>query len=376
MIKRIVADAGLLLPEAGTVDLDKFKVDLWITHTPEECSARLSRAEITPDMFYGAGGIHCRNRSADVGAALHYFSVCNQDVTKDEILFLSRRVGFVGKFTQGQGTTCGEWTRPVDAKGHKGFFKANPAIGVCPVQCDFCYLRGVPYSVNSLALNVGEYAEQITSKRRVRGRSVLPKIINLSETGGPIEWAVEYGLQEWVQAITDATLEARVIPYWLTKKAIYGLNLGRAHVGISLNPRGIMKEHSPFADHSTSLLSFLRTTRRQGASTVIRWGPVMAGFENEYDDLAYQVNEMGLGTGRFTVDLLRYSARHPAVPKEGFEFRAHKWQESPEVQRAHLQRVRDYFPRAHITCCKVQPSVAIDWVREKLIQSFPCACWV
>ena len=35
-IKRVVADAGLLLPEAGTVDLDKFQVDLWLAHSEEE----------------------------------------------------------------------------------------------------------------------------------------------------------------------------------------------------------------------------------------------------------------------------------------------------------------------------------------------------
>jgi DNA repair photolyase len=365
MIKKVVADAGLLLPEAGTVGLDRFDVDLWVSHSFHEMAAcgdlpRVSAAD----------------RSQTVGAALFKLQGQSPNLRKDEILFLSRRKNFVGKFVKGQGTTCGEWTRPVDNQGRKGFFKANPSLGVCPVNCDFCYLRGVPFATNSIALNVGEYAAQVKRKRKVRGRSVLPKIINLSETGGPIEWAVQYGLQDLIQAYTKATLDAGVIPYWLTKKVISGVNFAGAHIGISLNPWAVMSARSPGADCPHDLLDFLDTARSQGASTVIRWGPIIPGYEREYNALAHRVQDWGFSDGRFTVDLLRYSPSHPDSRQPGFELRAHKWQESPEVQRAHLEQVREYFPNAHITGCKLDPEVAADWVREGIIQSFPCACWI
>jgi DNA repair photolyase len=364
MIKKIVADAGLLLPEAGTVDLEKFfPVDLWLVHSDEEA------------MHIEALGwhfAHSPNRGSDVGVALENLS----GVAKDDILFLARRVNFIGAFTAGEGTTCGEWTRPVDSKGRKGFFKANPSTGVCPVNCDFCYLRGVPFASNSIALNVGEYAAQVARPRRVRGRSIVPPVINLSETGGLIEWAVEYSLQNLVQAYTDATLAAGVVPYWLTKRPIEGVNFKGAHVGISLNPWSVMSAHSPGAGCPNDLLEFLYNARDQGASTVIRWGPIYPGYERAYDGLARKVYDWGgLKDGRFTVDLLRFSKRHPAVSPD-FEFRAHKWQEAPEIQRAHLERVRGYFPNAIITGCKMDPSVAIEWVRAGIIQAMPCACWL
>jgi hypothetical protein len=374
-IKKVVADAGLLLPEAGTVDLDKFKVDLWIYHSDAEWAAWRRYAIKRQDAGLSAGMVDSANkRGEDVGLAVELFKT-PWGVKKNEILFLSRRVGFVGKFTQGQGTTCGEWTRPVNAKGEKGFFKANPALGVCPVRCDFCYLRGIPFASNSIALNVGEYAQQIARKRKVRNRSIVPPVINLSETGGLIEWAAEYDLQKLVQAYTDATLKAGSIPYWLTKRPITGVDFKGAHVGISLNPWAVMSARSPGAGRPNDLLAFLYNARGQGASTVIRWGPIVPGYERQYDELARKVRDWGFADGRFTVDLLRYSKRHPAI-EPGFEFRAKKWQESPEVQRAHLERVRGYFPDAVITGCKLQPAVAIDWVRAGIIQAMPCACWV
>lgn len=373
-IKVVVADAGLLMPEAGTVGLDRFDVDLWIYHNSSEWEVWREYAHSqSPRRSVGIVD-SVSKRSEDMGLAVDLFK--RKSIKKSEILFLSRRVNFISKFTSGAGTTCGEWTRPVNNAGDKGFFKANPALGVCPVGCDFCYLRGVPFAVNSIALNVGEYADQVGRKRKVRGRSVLPKIINLSETGGPIEWAVQYGLQDLIQAYTDATLDAGVIPYWLTKKAIDVTRITGAHVGISLNPWAVMSARSPNADCPNDLLGFLSAAKGQGSSTVIRWGPIIPGYEQEYDALAQKVHDWGLGEGRVTVDLLRYSPSHPDAKQPGFELRAHKWQETPEIQRGHLERVREYFPNAHITCCKVQPSMAVDWVRAGLIQSFPCACWL
>jgi DNA repair photolyase len=363
----IVADAGLLFPEAGVVCLDKFDVDLWMCHN----SAEMLRAS----NEYGSP-LESVNRATDIGTALHHLEmVYGRKVEKSEILYLARRVNWIGRFTAGAGTTCGEWTRPVDKAGHKGFFKGNPATGVCPVNCSFCYLRGVPFGVNSLALNVGEYAEQVARKRAVRNRQEIPRIINLSETGGPIEWAVEYGLQEWIQALTDATLDAGVVPYWLTKRVIAGLDLSKAHVGISINPWRTMKTHSPGASHPARLIDFLGNAKLQGVSTVVRLGPLMDDGVTELFFLEEMMRANNLHDGRITVDLLRFSKRHPAIPN-GYSYRAHKWQESPSVQRAHLAMVRELFPDAHITGCKLDPGWARQWVKEGLIQSFPCACWV
>jgi len=364
-IKAVVADAGLLLPEAGTVCLEKFfPVDLWLVHNAEE------------NMHVEAMGWNftwAESRAKGVGSALVYLQQAYPGIRKNEILFLSRRVNFIGRFTAGAGTTCGEWTRPVDSKGRKGFFKGNPAIGVCPVECDFCYLRGVPFNVNSLALNVGEYAEQVGRWRRVRNREELPKVINLAETGGPIEWAVEYGLQEWIQALTDATLEADVIPYWLTKRAIAGVDFKGAHVGVSINPWYEMSTHSPGADSYGELIEFLARAGNSGASTVVRLGPIFS--DADYRSVSDLMWDEGLDMGRITVDLLRYSTSHPHVPNH-FQYRAHKWQESPAQQRAHLEMVRNLFPYARITGCKLDPRHAVRWVREGLIEAFPCACWV
>jgi len=366
VIKAIVADAGLLLPEAGTVGLDKFKVDLWVAHSEQE-------EEACPS---GVPAITLGNRGQTVGVAMYRLKEKDSAITKDSVLFLSRRKGFVGRFTQGQGTTCGEWTRPVNKKGDKGFFKANPALGVCPVGCDFCYLHGIPFASNSLALNVGEFREQVGRLRQVRHRRIVPPIINLSETGGLLEWCAQYKAPEIVQAYLDASVDAGVTPYVLTKRSLPGLKLGGAHVGISLNPWAVMVESSPGASCPNDLLDFLYRARDQGASTVIRWGPVMRGYGRHYDNLADRVHAFRFDRGRFTVDLIRFSKQHPAAAEyPGLEFRAKKWQEPEWLQREHLARVRSYFPHATITGCKLDPEVAVDWVREGLIQAMPCACW-
>lgn len=365
MIKAVVADAGLLLPEAGTVGLDKFKVDLWIYHNNKEFKALEEHTDQGMVRWTG-------KRSEDVGLALALL----HHIERDEMLFLSRRVNFIGRFTAGAGTTCGEWTRPVNKRGDKGFWKANPALGVCPVQCDFCYLHGVPFGSNSLALNVGEYREQVGRLRQVRHRKVLPPIINLSETGGLLEWCARYKAPEIVQAYLDASTDAGVTPYVLTKVALDGLDLSQAHVGISLNPWQVMSSYSPGASCPNDLLGFLANAKEQGASTVVRWGPVMANYDPHYDNLAGRVYAWGLEQGRFTVDLIRFSKQHSAAAEyPGLEFRAKKWQEPAHIQRAHFQRMRAWFPNATITGCKLDPEVAVDWVREGLIQAMPCACW-
>ena len=127
-IKAIVADAGLLA--AGTVGLNRFNVSLWVAHSDEEQELVQGMAPIT----------RARHRGLTVGAAMSYLKAQQPDITKDDVLFLVRRVKFVGRFTAGAGTTCGEWTRVVSAKGAKGFFKASIAGGWCPARCGFCIL--------------------------------------------------------------------------------------------------------------------------------------------------------------------------------------------------------------------------------------------
>ena len=368
LIHAIVADAGLLLPKAGTVGLDKFIVNLWIAHTDEEHALAVQK---------GIPVIRAPHRGSDVGAAMGYLQHEYPGILKSQVFFLCRRINFVGKFTAGAGTTCGQWTRVVDTKGRKGFWKANPATGWCPARCSFCYLLPSmsAFGFQSLALNVGEYAEQKARRRRIGSKMGKIPVINLGETGGFFEWAHYFDVQELVQAYLDATLEAGVTPYVLTKRAAPGLRLAGAHVGVSLNPAPIMRERSPGASTPAELLDFMAGAQAQGASTVIRWGPVVAGREDAYSDLAKEVRKRGLHNGRFTVDLLRFSSKHPATPA-GFELRAHKWQERPDVQVGHLRRVKEFFPGAIITGCKLDPAVALDWVRQGVISAMPCACWV
>lgn len=366
-IRKIVADAGLLDPEAGTVGLDRFEPDLWVVHSDEE--ARM----VPSDGIY----VRAKHRGYTVGVAMEVFREGEDDsLTKDDVLFLARRQRFVKPFTSGQGTTCGEWTPVVDGKGRKGFHKASAATGWCPVRCSFCYLLNIPFIHQALALNVGEYAhaiQQSTAHRKI-------PIINLGETGGLVEWCVELNLPELLGAYLDATRQAGVIPYILTKRACPlgagwdDLNWAGAHVGISLNPTEVMEKHSPGADAANALLTFLSSVRRRGASTVIRLGPIMPQNEFDYFRLFSMMRGFGFGEGRITVDLLRFSRGHPAIP-EGFEFRAHKWQQPAKEQEACLEYIRESLPNAQLTVCKADPEVAIKWVRSGLIESMPCACW-
>ena len=130
LVDKIVADAGLLLPEAGTVGLDKFNVSLWVAH--DDAEAELAGAEGNAPV------IRVGNRGQDVGAALAHLGV-----DKARVFFLVRSVNFVSRFVAGEGTTCGEGTRVVDGKGRRGFWKVSAASGWCPARCDFCYLLPV-----------------------------------------------------------------------------------------------------------------------------------------------------------------------------------------------------------------------------------------
>ena len=244
-------------------------------------------------------------------------------------------------------------------------------------HADFCYLLPfmAAFGHQGLALNVGDFARQVARKRQIGNKTGKVPVINMGETGGLLEWAAHFSAPEIVQAYLDAALAGGVMPYVLTKRAVSGLRLSGAHVGISLNTASVMAERSPGASSPAELLDFLAHAKRQGASTVIRWGPIIAGRVAEYEALAREVHRRGLSDGRFTVDLLRFSDGHEATPA-GFEFRAHKWQESSEVQFGHLRRVRDFFPGATITGCKLDPEAALGWVRGGVISAMPCACWV
>ncbi len=368
LVKIIVADAGLLLPQAGTIGLDKFAVSLWVAHNDKEHALAASQ----PGQV-----IRAAHRGQDVGAALTHLRASRPGLSKTQVFFLSRRANFVSRFTAGAGTTCGTWTRVVDTKGRKGFWKASVASGWCPARCDFCYLRPfmAAFGYQGLALNVGGFAQQVARERRIGSKLGRVPIVNLGETGGLLEWAAHFGAPEIVQAYLDVALEGGVTPYVLTKRAVPGLRLSGAHIGVSLNAASVLAEKSPGASSPGELLGFLADAKAQGASTVIRWSPVIAERDAEYEELARDVHRLGLGSGRFTVDLLRFSDGHEATPA-GFELRAHKWQEAAEVQLGHLRRVREFFPDATITGCKLDPAAALGWVRQGVISAMPCACWV
>lgn len=368
-VRWIVADAGLLKPEAGTVGLGKVNVDLWIAHDEDE-----------QRMVAGCKHAMAEHRGKTVSTAMavlrEWDGLYDRETTKSDALFLVRRVKFVSAFRAPEGTTCGTWTRVVDNRGHKGFFKVSAASGWCPVRCEFCYLIGLRHAYQALALNVGEYAEQIARKKAARPRRLTT--VNLGETGGLLEWCVELGIPELAQAYVDATVEAGVTPYILTKRALPNLDLSKAHVGVSLNSAAVSAAVSPGADGPGILLDFLADAKSQGASTVIRWGPIYPGYDILYEGQAKMIHRLGLAD-RITVDLLRFSRQHPEVPKwrdRGFIFRAHKWQEPAPVQRERFAWVRSLFPGAVITGCKLDAEVALPWVREGLIRAMPCACWV
>jgi DNA repair photolyase len=369
MIKYIVADAGLLNPQAGTVGLEQLRVDLWVAHSDEEVDHLLAASS---DYYIRAG-----HRGCTVGAALKAL-----DAGSTDVLFLMRRRKFISAFTAGAGTTCGEWT-PLVGKDKKGFWKASAAMGWCPVRCEFCYLLNIPFLHQGLALNVGEYGRAVGQERRMGQRRSKISVVNLGETGGLVEWCVELNLPELLKAYLDITREAGVTPYILTKKAApvgsgwSDIDWSGVHVGISLNPLSIMQRVSPGADPPSRLLGFLQRVKEEGASTVIRLGPLMGSW-NDYIGLVAMIHAFGLGHGRITVDLMRFSKNHPfrSAFGEGWTFRAHKWQESPDVQRRWFQQVKKVFADATITGCKLDPEYALPWLREGLIKAMPCACWL
>jgi DNA repair photolyase len=373
IIKAIVADAGLLLPQAGTVGLDKFEVDLWTAHTDEEYELAVSRNE--------GEVMRATNHGQDIDAALDHLQDARPGLLRSQVFFLSRRADFIEPFISDPRSTCGAWTRIVGPNGGRGMWKASIATGWCPARCNFCYLLpksaalfGHCFYFQGLALNVGDFAAQVVQERQIRNKTRKVPHVNMGETGGLLEWAEYFDTPEIVQAYLDATLAGGVTPYILTKRALSGLDLAGVHVGISVNVASVMAARSPGASTPTELLDFVADAKAQGASTVVRWGPIMAGREDEYADLAQEVHRRGLGAGRITVDLLRFTDGHEAMPAD-FEYRVNLWQERAEVQLAHLRRVRDFFPQATITGCKLDASVALGWVRQGVINSMPCACW-
>ena len=165
-----------------------------------------------------------------VGNAVELFrNEFNEDAdpftAKRQSLYLTNRGGsgkanFVSPFLGGQGTTCGEWTRPMvrnkDGTITKGFMKASVAVGFCPVECPYCYLN-MPYTDGmDVALNWEDLATEL---RKKWFQYKYP--INFGETSGLVEYdewfSNEDGNGSMIQFVIDACNEAEVTPFFLTK---------------------------------------------------------------------------------------------------------------------------------------------------------------
>ncbi len=347
------------------------------------------------------------------------------DARKARLLLLVRRGGkssqpqFIKPFVGGAGTTCGAWTpivayqkgkttwiagtRPkADEQGAtpiRGFLRGNYAQGVCPVECSFCYLRGLEGTeIKSIALNLEDTLPELE-------RLPPGSIVNWAELGGPVEqdpWFVdpETGEGSLVQTILDLACSHYVASFFLTK-GVYEPYLqlqGRlAHVGISLNAPEISAVFEPGGAPAEARLKGLRWAIEHGAlDHTIRLGPIIPyhNYQASYRRLFEMIRDvLGSQLRRITVDLLRFSPQMPAVLRASFppeivepllremapEVKAHKYRPSRERQAELYHWVRSELnryglPQVALTPCKADPAEAMGFLRAGDLGSMPCAC--
>ncbi|MBX5459266.1 MAG: hypothetical protein IRZ31_20425, partial [Thermogemmatispora sp.] len=160
-------------------------------HSPHEAEqAQQAAAQLAPLV----AAVHLRRLPSRTAVAhealtLHRQLWPEQDEAqrKARLLLLIRRGGagrpqFIAPFVGGAGTTCGAWTpivayrrgrqtwiagtRPREeergAEPIRGFLRGNYAQGVCPVECSFCYLRGLQgMGLKSVALNLEDVVPEL-----------------------------------------------------------------------------------------------------------------------------------------------------------------------------------------------------------------------
>lgn len=237
---------------------------------------------------------------------------------KRQSLYLTNRGGkgkanFVSPFLGGQGTTCGEWTRPMvrnkDGTVTKGFMKASVAVGFCPVECPYCYLN-MPYTDGmDVALNWEDLATEL---RKKWSRYQYP--INFGETSGLVEydeWFVtEDGEGSMIQFVIDACNAAEVTPFFLTKIRYprYLRFNGKVQVGISLMPEPVRRWVAPNGSPAEELLDSLAWAVEAGAvDPVIRMTAVWQQIEEYPDFLRLCRDRLGTTGWRLTLDILRFT---------------------------------------------------------------------
>lgn len=264
-----------------------------------------------------------KGHNETVGHAIELFRQRFQDnadpfTAKRQSLFLTRRGGkgkpnFVSPFLGGQGTTCGEWTRPMVRKADgtfiKGFMKAAVAVGFCPVECPYCYLN-MPYTDGmDVAMNWEDLADELKAKWRR-----YPYPINFGETSGLVEYdewfAGPGGEGSMIQFVIDACAAADVTPFFLTKIRYprYLRFNGKVQVGISLMPEPVRQWVAPHGSPAEELLESLAWAWSAGACDPVIRLTVIWQQRDVYPEFLELCRERLGKTGwRLTLDILRFT---------------------------------------------------------------------
>ncbi len=339
---------------------------------------------------------------------------------KRQSLYLTNRGGtgkakFVSPFLGGQGTTCGEWTRPMvrnkDGTITKGFMKASVAVGFCPVECPYCYLN-MPYTDGmDVALNWEDLAAELRQKWF---QYEYP--INFGETSGLVEYdewfSDEDGNGSMIQFVIDACNEAEVTPFFLTKIRYpqYLRFNGKVQVGISLMPESVRRWVAPNGSPAEELLESLAWAVEAGAiDPVIRMTAVWQQIEEYPDFLRLCRDRLGTTGWRLTLDILRFTPTTASII-------ATRYPEAAEVfareiapdgttslrelarqakgSKKHVKKIRPPADRqaeifmwfreqlnelgcsdVMLTPCKGDPNELTPLARLKIISAMPCACY-
>ena len=339
---------------------------------------------------------------------------------KRQSLILTKRGGkgkanFVSPFLGGQGTTCGEWTRPMvrkpDGTVIKGFMKASVAVGFCPVECPYCYLN-MPYTNGmDIALNWDDLADEL--KQKWAGYAYP---INFGETSGLVEYdewfANSDGEGSMIQFIIDACAEAKVTPFFLTKIRYpdYLRFSGRVQAGISLMPEPVRRWVAPNGSPADELLSSLSRAVSAGARDPVIRMTVIWQQQELYPEFLERCRDLLGKTGwRLTLDILRFTPSTASIISKRYPDASRKFAAEIEPEGAHdlgsiartaagskthVKKIRPsadrqaeifvWFRReldrlgckdVMLTPCKGDPDELTPLARLKVISSMPCACY-
>jgi DNA repair photolyase len=393
-------------------------------HSPEEKDAAEAFAEGAGREFGRCVIVQQKGHNESVGHVIQLFRKefdpeADAFTVKRQSLFLARRGGkgkanFVSPFLGGQGTTCGEWTRPMVRKSDgtviKGFMKASVAVGFCPVECPYCYLN-MPYTNGmDIALNWEDLATEL---KQAWATYAYP--INFGETSGLVEYdewfADPDGEGSLIQFVIDACAEARTTPFFLTKIRYpqYLQFHGRVQVGISLMPEPIRQWVAPNGSPADELLGSLRSAISRGArDPVIRMTVIWEQQELYADFLEQCRDSLGRTGWRLTLDILRFTPSTASIISKRYPEASHRFAAEIEPgsrdlgsiarkaagSETYVKKIRPcadrqaeifvWFRReldrlgctdVMLTPCKGDPDELTPLARLKVISSMPCACY-